>query len=235
MENLKTSQTSKDLERAKYVEKVTKLLALASSSNENEAQMAMLKAQKLMVQHSIDMAEVEDIKTVKKEVVEGTSGESVVSVWKTSLANIVANNFKCKLFLTKQYKKRGGIVTFLGLKEDVEICKAMYSFVLIVAAKGRDKAYNKISENTKYSAKGVMGDYIIGFINGLRDRFEEQKQKNNWGLMVLCDEEVTEQFENMKFKKSTPRAGITISNNSVAKGMGYADGKSCSMGTQIEN
>ena len=43
-----------------YKEKIKKLLALSKSPNEHEAQSALAKAQQLMAEHKISMAEVED-------------------------------------------------------------------------------------------------------------------------------------------------------------------------------
>ena len=45
---------------ADYKEKIKKLLALSKSPNEHEAQSALAKAQQLMAEHKISMAEVED-------------------------------------------------------------------------------------------------------------------------------------------------------------------------------
>lgn len=45
-----------------YKEKIKKLLALSKSPNEHEAQSALAKAQQLMAEHKISMAEVEDKK-----------------------------------------------------------------------------------------------------------------------------------------------------------------------------
>lgn len=43
-----------------YKEKIKKLLSLSKSPNEHEAQSALAKAQQLMAEHKISMAEVED-------------------------------------------------------------------------------------------------------------------------------------------------------------------------------
>ena len=50
-----------------YKEKIKKLLSLSKSPNEHEAQSALAKAQQLMAEHKISMAEVED-KEKRKEL-----------------------------------------------------------------------------------------------------------------------------------------------------------------------
>lgn len=47
-----------------YKEKIKKLLALSKSPNEHEAQSALAKAQQLMAEHKISMAEVEDKRNI---------------------------------------------------------------------------------------------------------------------------------------------------------------------------
>lgn len=53
------------------------------------------------------------------------------------------------------------------------------------------------------SARGIENDYAIGFINGLRSKFEEQKRANQeWGLVLVKDKEVVEVYSQIKFNKT---------------------------------
>lgn len=46
----------------KIIERIQKLFALSESSNEYEAQVAMLKAQQLIVKHKLSLREVKEFK-----------------------------------------------------------------------------------------------------------------------------------------------------------------------------
>lgn len=54
----------------KLVKKIQKLLALSESSNEHEAQSAMLKAQELLIKHKLSLKEVKEFKTYNDSIKE---------------------------------------------------------------------------------------------------------------------------------------------------------------------
>lgn len=60
----------------KIVERIKKLLALSESSNEHEAQLAMLKAQELLVKHKLTIKEVKEFKVYNSEIKEKISSVS---------------------------------------------------------------------------------------------------------------------------------------------------------------
>lgn len=76
--------------------KIQKLLALSKSSNENEAQNAMLKAQQLLIKHKLSLKDVElysseNIKVDSFNTEQRFRGQS----WKSNLAQVIADNFSC--------------------------------------------------------------------------------------------------------------------------------------------
>lgn len=87
------------MEKDKIINKIQKLLALASSKNENEAQTAMLMAQKLMAIHNIEMSQVETVGVDNNVIEEQADVKSHKTKWKRWLANVIAINFRCETFL----------------------------------------------------------------------------------------------------------------------------------------
>lgn len=93
----------KEQEKEKVLNKVRRILLIAQKTNyEGEAETAMLKAQALMVEHGLT---VEDVSADE----EG-DGQEVISVeadamgqrlthWRGTLAVIIAENFRCKVFV----------------------------------------------------------------------------------------------------------------------------------------
>ena len=204
------------------IAKIEKLLALAGNNpSEAEAQAAMLKAQKLMAEHNLDMAQFKDQPQEKKEaVVEYFKGYHNTG-WAISLAKVICDNFRCTLMRAAGY----GLV-FVGLKEDVAICKAVFTF----AAQVLDKNMMKLRRQYRkqgLSTDGISGDYAAGFVAGLKAKYKEQVEENNWGLVLVKDALVEQKAEEIKNPKAKARSGKRL-NRSGDMGLytkGYLDGK----------
>lgn len=90
---------------SKIVDRIRKLLALATSDNVNEAANAAARAQELMKEHQIEMADI-SVQTgkempredVKEEVLEGTGSRSKALKWRVQLAGTLARAFNGRIF-----------------------------------------------------------------------------------------------------------------------------------------
>lgn len=204
------------------ISKIEKLLALAGNNpSEAEAQAAMLKAQKLMAEHNLDLAQFKDKPQEKKEAVTEYFQGYHNTNWAISLAKVICDNFRCNLLRAAGY----GLV-FVGLKEDVAICKAVFTF----AADTLDKNMMKLRRQYRkqgLSTEGISGDYAAGFIAGLKAKYKEQVEKNNWGLVLVKDslvEQKTQEITNHK-KKVNPGKKLNRSGDMGLYTKGYLDGK----------
>ena len=114
----------------------------------------------------------------------------------------------------------------MGLKEDVAICKAVFTF----AADTLDKNMMKLRRQYRkqgLSTEGISGDYAAGFIAGLKAKYKEQVEKNNWGLVLVKDslvEQKTQEITNHK-KKVNPGKKLNRSGDMGLYTKGYLDGK----------
>lgn len=80
-------------------EKIAKLLALADSPNEKEAQEALLKARALMAKHKLrpeECREKQSIRVVKQPV--GMECTQMTDTWIPELAVIVGERYCCKAY-----------------------------------------------------------------------------------------------------------------------------------------
>ena len=205
------------------ISKIEKLLALAGNNpSETEAQAALLKAQQLMAEHNLDMAQFKDQPQEKKEaVVEYFKGYHNTG-WAISLAKVICDNFRCTLMRAAGY----GLV-FVGLKEDVAICRAVFTF----ASQTLDKNMMKLRRQYRKQGlptDGISGDYAAGFVAGLKAKYQEQVEKNNWGLVLVKDALVEQKAQEIRNPKAKARSGKKL-NRSGDMGLytkGYMDGKS---------
>lgn len=217
----------------KVIDKIRKLLALATSSNENEAQSAMLMAQKLMAQHNIEMSQVEDAPIDHEVVEEEADKKCHRTKWKRHLADVCANNFNCDIFL----RGHGSYATiFVGKKESIEICKTVYNAAVMFIDKEFSKYWNTEGKWQDFQFLGsnarierplsdsiIMKDsYARGFIRRLRERFEEQKvraEKEGWGLVLVKDADVTAYMEAKTFSGNSANIGASrVDGNALRKG-----------------
>lgn len=214
----------------KIVQKIKKLLALSESSNVYEAELSMLKAQELLAKHKLSIKEVKGYKISASDIKEKKSNISFTKAkWKAHLANLIADNFGCYY-----YFKTSGThnITFFGREEDIEICNIVLEYA-IDSINSTVKRLRYLNIRDGYSTKGIENDYAIGFINGLKKKFEEQKSANQeWGLVLVKDEEVTEAYKEINFRR-TINTSITFKGNSKAYDKGYEDGGKFSISDKI--
>lgn len=214
----------------KLIEKIKKLLALSESSNENEAKVAMLKAQELLVKHKLSIKEVKEYKINNTSIKEKVSNISFrQGKWKAKLGDIIAENFG-----SYQYFRRGTsrTIAFFGKEEDILVCNIVLEYAvdcILSAVKKMRYQYYKDG----YSTKGLENDYALGFINGLEKMFEEQKKNNQeWGLVLVKDAEVVEAYNNINFKGSID-TNTSFQGYSEAYYQGKEDGEKFSISDKI--
>ncbi len=206
----------------KLVEKIKKLLALSESSNENEAKVAMLKVQELLVKHKLSIKEVKEYKIINTSIKEKVSKVSFrQGKWKAQLGSVIAENFGCY-----QYFKRGTsrTIAFFGNEEDIIVCNIVLEYAVeCITNTVKRLRYQYFKDG--YSTKGLENDYALGFINGLEEMFEEQKKKNQeWGLVLAKDVEVVKAYNNINFKGSI-NTDTSFQGHSEAYYQGKEDGE----------
>jgi hypothetical protein len=213
-------EKSKEIE--KVINKVRKALALANDNpSDAEAHTAMLLAQQMLAKHGMTMKDVEGEQEDLKKVVEVsvTKPSGRIPWWKKQLIMIIAENFKCKAF------KGGTTLVLFGLEEDVEIAKAVYQYAEDVMDKLAKSYVGKLYRQGK-STEGVRNEYILGFLHGLGEKFKEQVEKNNWGLIIVTDALVEQHYAEKNLRKASS-GGIqpSFSGNAEARQEGYNQGK----------
>lgn len=215
------------------IKKIQKLLALAKSSNEHEAQTAMLQVQKLMVKHKLTMKEVEEAKKQPINIAdERTNVTYTRARWKIGLAMTIAENFSCYAY-NKINKTR--TICFFGKDEDVMVCKIMLEYALNVINSEVNKFKNQYKKQGK-STRGIENMYAIGFVEGLATSFEKQKEENKqeWGLVLVKDEAVVQAYESKGLVKSKIKP-IEIVNDDNIYNKGIRDGKKFNISDKIAN
>jgi hypothetical protein len=206
----------------KIIEKIQKLLSLSESSNENEARVAMLKAQELLAKHKLSIQEVKDIEVINSKIKYHKSSTTFTKAkWKGRLASIIAENFGCYMYFSSC---RTNTIVFFGREEDIIVCNLVFEYALDCISSSVKRIQNKYKKDG-LSVKGLENDYALGFIRGLTKQFDEQKKNNQeWGLVLVKDEEVVNAFENIKFDGKV-KAELKFSGHAEVALMGEEEGK----------
>ena len=170
------------------LDKISKTLELGTNnSNENEAQNAILIAQRLMAKYHISQEDIDNFinENDKKdnEVIEESAENEVNNdKWKRQLMLIIARNFRCDLY----YKEKR--IMIVGEPDDIQIAKRVYLYAKNAILKGfkeylrKNYNYCNIDDTTK---KRYKRDYAYGFVNGLLQKFNEQKADSELAMVVV--------------------------------------------------
>lgn len=203
--------------RAKMVEKIKKMMALAQDNpSEEEALSAALQAHKLMVKYNIheDEVSLEEIKDEITSVFSEQKHGCHLMAWRKNLAGVVAKAFRCKAYVS------GQDVVFRGYKDDAQLALEVYLMLYTVGDKLGSKAYATQLDETG-TGKGAYNSMTIGFLHGVQDAFNEQCT----ALMVVTPKEVEEEWEvfSAGFGKGR-RMNVRTINSKLYK-EGYSEGK----------
>lgn len=224
--SVEENKENKNME--KILNKIKNLLDLANNNpNENEAIAAALKAQELMAKYNIELDQLDE-KPETREIVKEIyhqSGRHEMRKWKLGLAAIIANNFRCKMYVMGNQKD----VVFYGFKEDAKIALQVFTFLYEVGNKFAVRYYNKCKKEGK-DTRGVMNTYLKGFRDGVAEVLEKQCT----ALMIVTPKEVTESYEEMTKGWSTCKSTLRTKNDDAAYNNGKRDGKDIATARNIE-
>lgn len=209
----------------KLIDKIKKLLAKSSNNpSEAEASACFLKAQEMLAKAGLSMEAVIGSEEQVKEIVKEYAHEfTKMPWWYPQLGNIIAQNFRCYLYISTWGGKSA--TTFMGLKQDVEISKALFQYALLFIKYQCQLVRRKVRKQG-LPTDGVANDYISGFLSGLHTRFQEQVENNNWGLVLVKDNDLVAAFEEMNLQKRSKEHRVTRAHNAAAYAKGFEHGKS---------
>ncbi len=211
--------------REKMVEKIKKMMALAENNpSEEEALAAALQAHKLMAKYNIHEEEV-TLEEVKEDIVSIFSEQkhnSSLHKWRKQLGAVVARAFRCKCYIS------GKDIVFRGYKDDAQLALDVYLMLYIVGDRLGSKAYtDQLSETG--SGKGAYNSFVVGFLCGVRDAFDEQCTV----LMVVTPKEVEEDWKDFSANWKTSKTSFTIVDRKLYE-KGYTEGKQAVKSRSIE-
>lgn len=166
---LETHEESSHIEENSILRKVQKLMALSTSSNQNEAEAAMIKSQQLLLKHNIDAKYVSRdneeqifLKRIMKQKRENAKMRSIAIILGTFFVNTV-------------YKRTGDSIylEILGNAVNIEIAEYVASFL-------QDELDNLWNQAQKYAnLKGTIAknSFFLGLAKGYCNKIQALKKE----------------------------------------------------------
>ena len=213
----------------KIISKIKKILELSRNNpSKEEAESAAAKAQLLMAQYHLELADVEGVEDTDDIFeIEVNCGKG--NKWKYALAGIVAKNFRCKHFY---YGKER--VVFYGYQTDAEIAAMTFETLFNIGNKDANNYYQKlrnkaIAQGFKFYGDGIKNSYLIGYLEGIQSVLEKQCT----ALMIVTPTEIVDKFnERVAGSKTMHNSGLRCrggNSGDVAREEGRISGK-CAAG-----
>jgi hypothetical protein len=169
----------------KVLAKVRKLLALASSPNQHEAELAMAKAQRLMIRHRIELAASEPSAQHVRRQLDVTRIR--VPGWRKVLLSLVGRHFFVRALMMSAYlprrQKWGTAFEIAGRPEDVEMAAYAYTFVADTAER-LWKRHLAAHPGAGRSRQRFLRGVVMGFGTRLAANEEDARQE---GLVWVGD------------------------------------------------
>ncbi len=156
---------------AKRRDKIEKLLALSSSSFEEEAESAIRMAQKLMTESSYSDTEKEE-----KIYITVMAESGRISTGCAYLLNIVEK--ATGVFLVRSHSGSNSAIRAYGSLEEVEMAIYLYEYL-------DDAVDNEIKRLRKTGKKITRNDFIYGAYEKLEDRMSSTASDNSMAIVAI--------------------------------------------------
>ncbi|MEO8184546.1 MAG: DUF2786 domain-containing protein, partial [Deltaproteobacteria bacterium] len=181
-----SAATAGDPEAVKVFERIAKLLALAESPNQNEAQAAMAAAQRLMLKHNIDSVHARaergyTFRHLGEPTGRVTESERIVS-------GILSANFFVETIWVPVWRplegKRGQVIEVCGTRANVEMADYVHDFLTVTS----ERLWLEHRRAQGIASNRDRRPFLAGVMTGFRDKLAGQKkQHREHGLVWRAD------------------------------------------------
>lgn len=195
------------------IDRVQKLLALADKNrngNENEATRAAMKAQELMLQYGIELAQIAARKDrpvgIGKEIHHGR-----IDPWRRDLAQAVAVSMGGRTIWQNEPRKWTGTIAFWGQRETVAGMVALYQYLegqltVISAIEASQVKHANAAQSMRWR-RGFLAGMVHRISARLQERRRAKETNHEAGVALVVikssvDRAVEEAYNNLTRDKS---------------------------------
>jgi len=216
----------------KIIEKLQKLLALSGSDNEHEADMAMRKAEELMREHNLSVADVAlngSGAHVNSADVVGLTKSS--QKWEMFLGTSIAKTFNGAAIRCRS--AQGWKFTFVAGRTDLELIVDLYERLRRTIRRMSDAYVSSSAHPGLVAPRTLHNSYRLGMIPIISKRLKQLQEntapkddtRNTYGMtgreLMIVKDRAVEQRVNKLF----PRVKTTHAKASSVEGSAYRQGQ----------
>ncbi len=202
-----------DVEADRALERIRKLLALAGSDNQHEAEVAMRRAHELMLRHNIEQAQSQQTYEVRHL---GTPSRRANSV-EADIVGLLSEFFFVEVIRVPVYLAREGmhaqVYEVIGTHANVEMAAHVFQFLLATA----DRLWHENRGDARVRSGRDRLSYQSGVIRGFREKLlAERKQLKGTGLVWVGDGGLHDFYRARYPRIRTVRRSVRISRAHIA-------------------
>lgn len=230
--------------REKVLDKIRKLMASAGNNpSAAEAAVAASFAQKLMLEHNIEMTDVQFVELRESDPVRsffvdpedlGLPSKKVRVAWSERLAAAVLRAHTCEMILAA----KGNGFTVVGRKQDAEVAIFVYHYLYqlceALTKRGYAEQWRKAEKAGNVTlARGFKESFRMGFVLEVSKRYKEmrarvQDEMLSRGVALVhlaaTEKEVEEFMENLA-KAGATETGRAVTGRLRSHEEGYRQGR----------
>jgi hypothetical protein len=219
-----------DPETARMLEKVRKLLALAGSENQHEAELAMRRAQELMLKHQLAL-HPDSRRYVSRQL--GTPALRKSSA-ESSVGGLLAAHFFVEVIWLHVHMphlgRSGRVLEVSGTPETVELAEYVHAFLMRTAV--------RLFADARARQPGLRGAdrsaFMAGVIRGFRDKLDGARcEHTGAGLVWVGDAGLQQYFDARYPRRRTTTRGAT--SRWAAHQLGRSEGRNVVLHRPIES
>jgi hypothetical protein len=157
------------------MERVTKLLALSTSSNEHEAASAAAKAQQLMFRHNLSLAQVQaGPEDARDAYTERVIDLGALQSWRRTLIHVLAEHNFCKALAFVGTPR----VAIIGEPHNIALVEQLYAYLLRELLRLADVAWQRAKRRSRDSARQWKHGFQHGAVEVIAERLAEQREED---------------------------------------------------------
>jgi hypothetical protein len=177
-------------DQPKVLSRIAKLLALAGSANQHEAELAMAEAQRLMLAHNLEAAATRAYHFRHLGTPTGR-----VSEHERILANILSDHFFVEVIWVPVWRafegKRGSVLEVCGTPVNLEMASYVYDFLLGTS----DRLWDEYRSARRISNRDRR-TFLAGVMVGFKDKLDGQRTRHKQqGLIWVGDGDLSRWFK----------------------------------------
>ena len=205
--------------------RIKKLLALSESNNTYESQSALLKARKIMMEHSISANSIDESKKIYR-VKLAEYGRYTMDY--TTISYIVKQITSVYMLRSSLHGKK--VLYAHGTLSECKIAEYLFDYL----TKELNTKYEAFRD-TLYDARGAKKSFYLGVYDGMQKRFENDTDVTISGNALMLSEQNKNSYLAKQYVYSDLRVKISIF-NAYAKNMNAVEnGRSVGKNLQIHH